>query len=207
MHRQILKNGRIGDRMFMWNYFEVASTENNIRFSINEDGSSISHSRFLELLTNSEAFRNFYNKILAGIDFEAYLWENKPITNKNTDETYECSLVNSTFLTGISPDHHTFGQYFDKNKNVVTFSNLGGDALLIVPCPQNRKSHYTHIGKFVRNSDGKQQHDFGGPSQKKCVPPSRENRNGSVLPGWVYSGYMLESMHARNITRQKIIWN
>lgn len=153
----------------MWNYLEVASNKNNIRFCINEDGSLISHSRFLKLLKNSEAFRNFYNGILAGIDFEAFLWENKPVTYKNSHKTYECSLVNSMFLTKKSPDHHTFSQYFDDNKNVVTFPNLGGDALLIAPCPHDRKTIYTHIGKFVRNADDKQRHDFWRTTAEKML--------------------------------------
>ncbi|MDR9366541.1 MAG: hypothetical protein RI575_14490 [Balneolaceae bacterium] len=137
----------------MWSITEKESTNQSLKFGIDEDGDPISNQYFLELLSNSQPFRKFYNGFLADSDYDAFFWENRPITNQNLEVNYECNIINSDFLASRSPDSHTFRQYFDSNKKVVTFPNLGNDAQLIVPCPQKEDNCYTHIGSFVRKAD------------------------------------------------------
>ncbi|MCG2589690.1 DUF6940 family protein [Rhodohalobacter sulfatireducens] len=137
----------------MWSITEKESTNQSLTFGIDEDGDPISNQYFLELLSNSQPFRKFYNGFLADSDYDAFFWENRPITNQNLEVNYECNIINSDFLASRSPDSHTFRQYFDSNKKVVTFPNLGNDAQLIAPCPQKEDNCYTHIGSFVRKAD------------------------------------------------------
>lgn len=144
----------------MWKISKIDSSQQNVTFVIFENGSPISNRKFLELLQDSQPFREFYNGFLAETDYEAFFWENKPMTDQNLDNDYECNILNSTFLAKRSPDSQTFRQYFDKTKQVVTFPNLGNDAKLIVPCPQKEDSCYTHIGSFVRNADKEQIDEF-----------------------------------------------
>lgn len=144
----------------MWTITEIDSTNQNVKFGIHEDGNRISNQHFLEFLRDSQSFRNFYNSFLADSDYDAFFWENKPMTDQNLGEDYECNILNSDFLASRSPDSKTFSQYFDKNKKVVTFPNLGNDAELIVPCPKKENSCYTHIGSFVRKADDDQIDDF-----------------------------------------------
>lgn len=141
----------------MWTKIEIASSDNRITFGIREKGSRINHHRFLDLLKNSSSFRNFYSQQLAACDFEAFLWENKPITKNNIDQDYECTLIDNHYLAGCSPDPHTFGQYFQSDKPAVCFPNLGGDAQLIAPCPRKTPDCYTHLASFVREADSQQQ--------------------------------------------------
>lgn len=146
----------------MWETFVIESTGQNIKFGISEHKpvSEISNRGFLELLRDSEEFRSFYNDFLAGCNFKAFFWENKPMTEDTLNHTYECNLINSRFLAERSPDAQTFSRYFSDKKSVVVFPNLGKDARLIVPSPQTEDSVYTHIGSFVRNADKNQVDEF-----------------------------------------------
>ena len=112
----------------------------------------MSHRQFLNSLANNREFVEWYNQYLTESDFEAFFWENKPVTEDNLDDTYECTLVKSSSLARVSPDSQTFQSYFSEMSDVVSFPNLGGDAQLVVPCPITEKSSYTQIGSFVRNA-------------------------------------------------------
>lgn len=136
--------------MFKWNIDTVASTTNSATFRILEGEVTISHQRFLDLIVNSEDFMKLYNSRLGDCDYKAFFWENKPVTNRNLDEPYEFRLIDSDYLAGADPSVQTFQQYFEAGREVVSFSNLGGDAQLVVPCPVEDHSVYTHIGNFVR---------------------------------------------------------
>ncbi len=144
----------------MWEIVTLENTQNNFKFFLKESDKRISNHRFLNLLKESGVFREYYNETLSGCDFEAFFWENKPFTQQNMGDTYECNLVKSDFLATCSPDAQTFNSYFKENKSVVCFHNLGKDAQLIAPCPLKKKSAYTHIGNFVRNAEEDQVHKF-----------------------------------------------
>jgi hypothetical protein len=144
----------------MWKSIEFTSNKNYNCYGIQEDGSPITLHQFLTLLKNSSPFRRFYNQKLADCNFKAFLWENKPMTRANLDQTYEYSLVKNNYLVDVLPDQHTFQQYFDSEQQAVTFQNLGGDAQLIAPCPHHNPDCYTHIGTFVRNTPAKQRDAF-----------------------------------------------
>ncbi|MCW9706437.1 DUF6940 family protein [Fodinibius salsisoli] len=141
----------------MWKPIEIASNDHFQSFGIQEDGEKINNRLFLYLLRDSSAFRNFYSQLLVDCDFEAFLWENKPMAEGNMDQPYECTLVHNSYLSRCSPDQHTFRQYFDPDRQAVSFPNLGGDAQLIAPCPHQSPECYTHIGSFVRNAEPEQQ--------------------------------------------------
>ena len=120
----------------------------------------MSHRQCLTQLSENKPFAYWYNQQLVDCPFDAFFWENKPVTKQNLDETYECTIVNSSQLTGVSPDSTTFDSYFSPDSDTVTFSNLGGDAQLVVPCPVAERSIYTHIGSFVRSAPGHQINEF-----------------------------------------------
>lgn len=136
----------------MWKIEEIESTGNNVKFSIFSGDSFISNLTFLELLRDNKTFRSFYNRYLAVIGFDAFFWENKPMTKANLDEVYECNVINSEYLAQKSPDFQTFSSYFIKDEEVVSFPNLGKDARLVAPCPVSENNGYAHIGTFIREA-------------------------------------------------------
>lgn len=140
----------------MWKISKIESTNRNLRFGIEENGSPISNYRFLELLIDSPEFRTYYNKLLSECRYEAFFWENRPVNKQNINEPYECNLVKSSFLSKQAPDLQAFDEYLKSDQSIVTFPNLGRDAQLIVPCPKNTNNTYTHIGTFVRGADDEQ---------------------------------------------------
>ncbi|NIW78557.1 MAG: hypothetical protein GWN16_03445, partial [Calditrichae bacterium] len=77
------------------------------------------------LLRDTEEFRVYYNDLLAECGYDAFFWENRPVTHQSLDENYECNLIRSNYLATKMADTNTFSQYFDESKNVVTFNNLG----------------------------------------------------------------------------------
>lgn len=145
---------------FMWNTVELESTKSNLKFSITEEGSTISNQQFLQLLENESSFRSFYNEFLIGLGYEAFFWENKPMMKSNLDAHYECNIINTDFLSGKSPEVQTFRSYFKEGRQVVTFPNLGNDAQLIVPCPVEHNEGYAHIGAFIRQAPESQMQEF-----------------------------------------------
>lgn len=144
----------------MWKVQQISSSPDHLRFRIAEGNTVLSHNRFLNLLRNDIHFIEFYNKHLADCKFEAFFWENKPITQNNLEEDYECTLVESDFLTDVKPDTSTFNSYFRSKQDVVVLPNLGGDAKLVVPCPVSENSIYTQIGNFVRQAPKAQVKEF-----------------------------------------------
>jgi hypothetical protein len=144
----------------MWNTNEIESSNSNRKFKLLENESPVSHRRFLELLAGDQNFVVFYNTYLKNCGFEAFFWENKPISIKSLDEDYECNLINSDYLAGCPPDSVTFQSYFRDDKSVVCFPNLGKDAQLVVPCPVKEQPVYTHIGNFVRDAGAGQINEF-----------------------------------------------
>lgn len=182
----------------MWTVYEIERTRDNTKFGITEDGNPLTHQYFLELLGNSKPFRKFYTGILAQSGFEAFFWENKPVTSSNVNEEYECNLINSNFLADKSADAKTFRSYFEKGKSVVSFPNLSKDAQLVVPCPQQDPAHYVHIGPFVRNCERDQIDDFW-----RIIAEQMQAALGDA-PRWLStSGLGVFWLHARIDSRPK----
>jgi hypothetical protein len=144
----------------MWKTSAIESNPEKIKFQILRDEKIISVSEFISGLKDSEEFRAFYNSVLADAAFPAFFWEHKPITFDSLDDAYEFMLVNSEALNNVQSDPHAFAEHFNSQEEVISFSNLYGDAKLIVPCPAKNDSNYTHLGKFVRNSSEKQIDSF-----------------------------------------------
>lgn len=146
----------------MWTSITLTSNQNKLTFQLQEDNTSISYQRFLTLMSGNEAFIKWYNQLMADSSFDSFFWENRPVTKHTLDELYECTLVKSRRLSGVQPDSSTFDFYFSPDSDVVTFPNLGGDARLIVPCPDSDtpESVYTQIGSFIRNAPEHQVSNF-----------------------------------------------
>ncbi|MBX2840508.1 MAG: hypothetical protein KTR26_01955 [Flammeovirgaceae bacterium] len=135
----------------MWKINKIQTTNLVERYQILFNEIPITNKDFMDNLSDSKEFRNFYNAVLKDCSFPAFFWENKSVTLHQIDEPYEFVLVNSSSLVNQSPDATTFANQFSKESSITSFSNLGGDAHLVVPCPISRHQNYTHLAKFVRS--------------------------------------------------------
>ncbi len=143
----------------MYSFQEKIIENNQIHhYYLYKNNDKLSFEETIKLLETDEAFRNLFIKILEENPFEAYFFEVKPIKQNQWKDIFEFVLVKSTRLAQVSANPQAFQKYFKKDKKVITFKNLGGDAQLIVPCPIARNEHYTHLAQFIRNTSYEQQH-------------------------------------------------
>lgn len=104
------------------------------------------------------AFRDFWIASLRENPFEAYCWECPPVREQNRARPFECVFVSSPSLARMTPEPGVFAEHFRAGRGVATFSNLGGDALLVAPCPPGAGSDYGHLAGFVRSAPVHEQH-------------------------------------------------
>jgi hypothetical protein len=70
----------------------------------------------------------------------------------------EFVLIEAPALAAVPPDAETFAGHFGAGDGVVTFPNLGGDALLVVPEPaaDGAADAYPHLAAFLRRGPARQ---------------------------------------------------
>jgi len=130
--------------------------------SINKQSGPLSFREVISLWCGNHEFRKFFTGEISRSPFSAFFWETPPITNQTLDRPFEYVLVEAPVLLEISPDSRPFNSHFvsARSADVVTFPNLGGDAILVVPVPQDRKECYSHLACFLRSAPEKQIDSF-----------------------------------------------
>ena len=122
-----------------------------LRFAIAVDSRPATVDEVIRAWQGEAAFRSWFNGLLADARYTAFRWET-PAVNADTVESqpFEFVLLDSPGLAS-RPDRDAFAEYFTRAQgSVTTFSNLGGDAILVVPCPVAEPSAYGHLAAFVR---------------------------------------------------------
>jgi hypothetical protein len=103
-------------------------------------------------------FRTSFNALLAEAPYETFRWETPAVTTATLARPFEFVLLDSPGLAR-RPDPEAFAAHFAGAKaSVATFPNLGGDAILVVPCPVTEPSAYGHLAAFVRCAPDEQRH-------------------------------------------------
>lgn len=95
---------------------------------------------------------------LADAPFHAFRFETPALETGGWDAAFAFVLIDAPELERpVSPD--AFAEHFrgDSGERVVSFSNLGGDARLIVPRPPDRtrrvdRRHFGHLAAFARGA-------------------------------------------------------
>ena len=144
----------------MWKFRrEIINSDRIQKISILKSDKQVTYSEVVELWQHDNSFRTFFISLLADAPMEAYFWETSPISRSTAEREFEFVLVDSPQLADIDPDPADFNQYFKSaTESVVTFPNLGKDALLVVPCPIANTVSRTHLASFVRFAPEFQQH-------------------------------------------------
>jgi hypothetical protein len=153
----------------------------------------VSFAEALQLWQHDATFRSFFIRLLADSPFSAFRWEMPPITAASTGRPFELVLVDSPGLAP-TPDPHAFAQHFRAapKEGVVSFPNLGGDAILVVPCPLGQPDAYGHLAAFVRKAPDAQKHALW-----KCVGKVMEQHLGEA-PLWLSTaGAGVSWLHVR----------
>jgi hypothetical protein len=165
--------------------------------SANETDTEVTWQAAIALFQQSHPFRSALTMALAETPFSAFFWETPPITPRSLSRPWECVVVDAPSLASIEADPDPFNAYLSRHRQsaIVTFPNLGGDALLVVPCEQGERGAYAHLARFVRQAPTTQVHQFwqilGQTIQQHVI-----HRAGRSL--WVStSGLGVYWLHAR----------
>jgi len=114
----------------------------------------LSFGRLFTMLETDTGFADWYSGVLAGCGYSAVYWEFPPIRRDSLDDHVEFVLLDAPALDRLGPNHRPFSRSLQAapDDSVVSFPNLGGDALLIVPRPVSEDSQYAHLLAFLRNA-------------------------------------------------------
>ena len=168
------------------------------RIALLRDGAAISYAEAVEHWRTEEAFRAFFAARLADAPFDAYFWETPPVTKATGARAFEFVLVDGPALAALAPEPDAFAGHFSPSEAVATFSNLGGDALLVAPAPRASPIAYAHLAAFARQAPMEQQHALW-----KAVGAAVARRL-SPAPLWLStSGLGIAWLHVRLDQRPK----
>jgi hypothetical protein len=114
--------------------------------------------RLLELLASNKEFTDWFSHKLAEFEAKAFYWELPPLTAERLDRDAEFVLIEAPILERITAERAPFAEHFDtaRGEDVIVFPNLGGDAVMVVPCPQGPDENYPHLAAFLRGADRRQ---------------------------------------------------
>ena len=141
--------------MYATNAIDIPAGRN---YRVLENASPMPFRRFFELLGTYGSFADWYTGELAAFDAEAFYWELPPLTSGTVDRDDEFVLIEAPILARFPPERAPFASYFDRapERDVVVFPNLGGDAVMVVPCPRGPDEHYAHLAAFLRGASKQQ---------------------------------------------------
>lgn len=169
--------------------------------SLLRSGQPLSFAEVLALWQDAADFRDYFLSLLSTSPYDAYFWETPPVTTSTASRPFEFVLVESTVLSQVQPEPDAFRNQFasaDPADTILTFPNLGGDALLVVPRPLAPPFAYAHLATFVRRAPEAQKHALW-----KAVGDAMKRRIGE-RPLWLSTaGLGVYWLHLRLDSRPK----
>jgi len=128
------------------------------QYRVFEDNAPVTFRRFFELLGTDDGFADWYTAELVAFDAAAFYWELPPLTSRALEQDAEFVLIEAPSLARFAPEPAPFAEHFRRapGEDVIVFPNLGGDAVMIVPCPRGPVAHYPYLAAFVRDADPQQ---------------------------------------------------
>ena len=184
----------------MWKAHTNKIVQQTVRTTLRDESGDLSFRAVIELWRDKKEFREYFTTLIQESSFDAFFWETPPVTDKTLGRPFEFVLVQSTSLAHLQPDPSPFMQHFSSHpsKTVLTFPNLGGDAILVVPAPLADQACYTHLAQFLRSAPASQVDAFWS-----SIGSAMEKRISS-RPIWLSTAGMGVSwLHLRLDSRPK----
>jgi hypothetical protein len=168
---------------------------------------------FWSRLGTDEALRTVLTDALRRTPFQAFFWETVPLSRERMESPFEFVVVDAPTLAYAKPDPAAFADQFScaaepfgraadfstATASVVSFPNLAGDSVLVVPCPTS--ASYGHLATFLRQAPAEQTDALWrtlGVQVAAWVETSRP------MPLWVStSGLAVPWLHVRVDARPK----
>ena len=148
----------MGNDMMWSTTQEALSGQEGLKVRLFAEERPLSFQNVLTAWQTDAAFRTFFLTQLTSVAPTAFFWEMPPITRATLERPYEFVVVNSPYLARVTANRRPFvAQLQTTTAAVISFPNLGGDAVLIVPRPLEATVDYAHLGAFLRNAPRSQQ--------------------------------------------------
>lgn len=185
-----------------WQFHSTPEDDGRVRRTRLRAGTeALSWQQLLSLWQADADFRARFNRTLAEAPFAACFWETPAITRAGLTRPFEFVCVDAPSLVGIDADPHAFTGQFERHCDgdaIAEFTNLGGDARLVAPCPLQPDSCYAHLLSFVRTAPAAQRDAFW-----RRLGAALAHALGEA-PLWLStSGLGVYWLHARLDTRPK----
>ncbi len=113
--------------------------------------------------SSNPLFVVWWTSALRAAPFAAFCWETPPLTVASMNRPFEFVFVDSPALANARADAGPFAEHFRRaspHDTAVVFENLGKDALIVAPCPIDRKTDYAHLATFVRSAPDAHSHQL-----------------------------------------------
>lgn len=184
----------------MWKSHLHQINSQTTRITFTDKSGALPFRKVVDLWQTSEEFRKFFTATITECKFDAFFWETPPVKKETLESQFEFVLVASASLSRLVPDPSPFRSQFSSHDSepVLTFPNLGGDALLVVPAPLADETCYTHLARFLRDAPRSQVDAFW-----RSVGNAMHDRVSSA-PIWLSTaGLGVSWLHLRLDTRPK----
>lgn len=141
----------------MWEA-ETSDIRSGHKYRVLDDDAPLTFRQFFELLGSSADFAAWYSGTLAKSDAVAFYWELPPLTNTVIENDLEFVLIDAPMLARLPAEPAPFASLFEQHSgdDVIVFPNLGGDAILVAPCPRGPNDTYPHLAEFLRKGEQEQ---------------------------------------------------
>lgn len=182
----------------MWNTRrEPLPDARGSRFPVYLDARPATFAEVIHAWQTDADFCSWFNALLADAPYSAFRWETPAVTSDTAARPFEFVLLDSPSLAR-RPEPEAFAEHFAGTTPVVTFPNLGGDAILVVPAPVAGPDAYGHLAAFVRRAPEPQRHALW-----QSVGEAMARRIGAI-PVWLSTaGAGVSWLHVRLDDRPK----
>lgn len=177
--------------------FEASATTENkgnlLKYRISERCHELRYGDVMQLWKRDQEFVDFYISIFKKCGFQSYVWETPSVSKVTIDRIFEFVLFNVPQGSPI-PDRKTYASYFDTKTTedgIVAFSNLGGDAVLVVPSPFRKDANYADFAAFYREAPLSQQRALWKELSRQV------ERRLSDNPVWISVSSGISWLHVR----------
>jgi hypothetical protein len=140
----------MGDRRRFSARREELTGGRGLRFALDVGSHPASFADVIAGWRDDRDFRSFFNSLLADAPYAAVRWETPGVTAATLSRPFEFVVLDSPELMRRA-DPAAFARHFGHARpEAVTFPNLGGDALMVVPCPADPPADCAHLADFAR---------------------------------------------------------
>lgn len=115
--------------------------------------------KWADVHCNGSLDRAFHCQVLNDIPFDSYRWETPVVDLQRFDRPFEFVVIEDPALNRPE-DGSAFRSQFeaaDPDQQVITFQNLGGDAVLVVPLPGGEYVNHCHLASFLNTCTATQE--------------------------------------------------